>query len=248
MKPIFYLGTHHPDWLGKASVPLFVSRNRLAGRRGFPRATARWALDSGGFTQLSLQGRWTISAAQYAREARLYCQEIGRLDFAAPQDWMCEPWILKKTGLSVHEHQKRTVSNFLSLEDFAPDVPWIPVLQGWAVHDYWRHVEMYGAAGVDLRDRPLVGVGSVCRRQATETAGRILASLSTAYGLRLHAFGYKTQGLRSLPTYLVSADSMAWSLAACRAKVSLPGCRHACCSNCFRFALLWRSKLPAAWL
>ena len=75
MKPIFYLGTYHPDWLGKAAVPLFVSRNRLAVRRSFPRATARWALDSGGFTQLSLQGRWTISAAQYAREARLYSRD-----------------------------------------------------------------------------------------------------------------------------------------------------------------------------
>ena len=248
MKPVFYLGTHHPDWLGRAAVPLFVSRNRLAGRRSFPRATARWALDSGGFTQLSLHGRWTISAAQYAREARLYSQEIGRLDFAAPQDWMCEPWILQKTGLSVHEHQRRTVSNFLELQDLAPDLPWIPVLQGWAVHDYWRHADMYGAAGVDLKDRPLVGVGTVCRRQATAPVGRILASLATTYGLRLHAFGFKTQGLRSFSNYLVSADSMAWSMAARRTKVSLPGCHHACCSNCLRFAMLWRNELPAAWL
>lgn len=28
--------------------------------------------------------------------------------FAAPMDWMCEPWILSKTGLTLAEHQERT--------------------------------------------------------------------------------------------------------------------------------------------
>ena len=247
MDRTFYLGTHHPGWLAKASVPLFVSRTRLIKRRTFPGASAHWALDSGAFTELSIHGRWTVPAEQYAREARLFSQEIGSLDFAAPQDWMCEPWILQRTGLSVSEHQRRTLLNFLKLQDLAPEVPWIPVLQGWAVHDYWRHAEMYAASGVDLADRPLVGVGSICRRQATKTAGGILASLATAYGLRLHAFGFKTLGLRQSSAYLGSADSMAWSMAARRAKAPLPGCSHATCGNCFRFALLWRSELPEEW-
>ena len=247
-KPIFYLGTHQPHWLGRAAVPLFVSRNRLAHRRSFPRAVERWALDSGGFTQLAMHGGWTISPTQYADDARRYSQEIGRLDFAAPQDWMCEPWILKRTALSVNEHQKRTLTNFLELEDLAPDVPWIPVLQGWAVHDYWRHVEMYAEAGVDLVARPLVGVGTICRRQASATAGGILASLATAYRLRLHAFGFKTLGLRQFSGYIISADSMAWSLAARKARDPLPGCQHASCSNCLRFAMLWRDELPEEWL
>lgn len=90
---MFYLGAHHPGWLTRAKVPLFVSRNRLIKRRSFPRASARWALDSGAFTQLSIHGRWTVPPAQYAGEVRLLSQEIGSLDFAAPQDWMCEPWI-----------------------------------------------------------------------------------------------------------------------------------------------------------
>jgi hypothetical protein len=243
----FYLGVHHPDWLAKARIPLFVSRTRLARRRSFPRAAARWALDSGAFTELSIHGRWTVPAARYARQAQLFSEEIGRLAFAAPQDWMCEPWILQKTGLSLAEHQRRTLESFLELQELAPEVPWIPVLQGWAVHDYWRHAEMYAASGVDLVSRPLVGVGSVCRRQATSTAGGILASLATAYSLRLHAFGFKTLGLRRFSGYLESADSMAWSMAARRAKEALPGCSHASCTNCLRFALLWRSRLPEEW-
>jgi len=243
----FYLGTHHPCWLTHAKVPLFVSRSRLVKRRSFPRASARWALDSGAFTQLAIHGRWTVPPAQYAREVRLFSREIGNLDFAAPQDWMCEPWILEKTGLSLAEHQRRTLRNFLELQDLAPEIPWIPVLQGWAVHDYWRHAEMYATSGVDLADRPLVGVGSVCRRQATRTASGILASLATAYALRLHAFGFKTLGLRRSSGYLRSADSMAWSMAARKARAPLPSCSHATCANCLRFALLWRSELPEEW-
>ena len=31
--PTFYLGTHHPSWLHKTDVPLFISRRRLTGRK-----------------------------------------------------------------------------------------------------------------------------------------------------------------------------------------------------------------------
>jgi hypothetical protein len=34
----------------------------------------------------------------------MYAERIGRMDFAAPQEWMCEPVMIKRTGLSVHEH------------------------------------------------------------------------------------------------------------------------------------------------
>ncbi|MGQ0837561.1 deazapurine DNA modification protein DpdA family protein [Actinokineospora sp.] len=55
----FYLGTHQPAWLARdLGVPLLVSHRRLAGRASLPRATGPWACDSGGFTELSLHGRW----------------------------------------------------------------------------------------------------------------------------------------------------------------------------------------------
>lgn len=244
---VFYLGTHQPGWLAHAGIPLFVSRRRLVERRSLPRAIAPWALDSGGFTELDMHGRWTVDARTYAREARRYLDEIGSLRFAAPQDWMCEPWIIRKTGLSVREHQIRTIDNFLELRSFAPDIPWIPVVQGWGVTDYWRHVEDYEAAGVDLAAEPLVGVGTVCRRQALTTAHGIMASLSTAYRLKLHGFGFKKQGLRQCSGFLASADSMAWSLVA-RREPALPGHSHKNCANCLEFALGWRSELPDEWL
>lgn len=234
----FYLGTHMPHWLERSDVPLFVSRRRLAGRKRLPRSRVPWALDSGGFTELQMFGRWTISTEQYAAEVRRFQTEIGLLEWAAPQDWMCEPHMLAKTGLTVEEHQRRTVANLLELRRLAPDVPWAPVLQGWTLADYLRHVEMYAAAKVDLRAEPIVGVGSVCRRQGTKEAITIFRALH-ALGLRLHGFGVKTSGISALAQYLVSADSLAWSFAA-RCEPPLDGCvGHKNCANCWRWARRW---------
>jgi hypothetical protein len=252
---VFYLGTHRPAWLADPrfrGVPLFVSRASLAGMRRLPRALTRWAADSGGFSELHLHGRWTITPAAYVDELRRYRDEIGRLAWAAPMDWMCEPEILAKTGKTVQQHQRNTVDNLLTLRALAPDLPVIPVLQGWSVVDYWRCQELYDKAGVDLAAEPLVGVGTVCRRQNTMQAGIILRTLAHDR-LRLHGFGFKTLGLLDCADVLASADSLAWSFAA-RREPPLPGhdepgpgrrAGHKHCNNCPEFALAWRENLLA---
>jgi hypothetical protein len=236
---IFYLGTHQAGWLATAGVPLFVSRRRLA-RRPLRRAAAPWALDSGAFTELSTHGRWDVSAADYAAEVRRWSEAPGGLRWAAVQDWMCEPAVLARTGLSVAEHQRRTVDSYLELRTLAPDLPWLPVLQGWVHGDYLRHLGAYARAGVDLAALPLVGLGSVCRRQETGMAEGLIRDLH-GMGLRLHGFGFKLGGLRRAGRYLASADSMAWSFGA-RRSAPLPGCRHRNCAHCLRYALWWRGK------
>jgi hypothetical protein len=237
----FYLGTHQPCHLSRTDVPLFLSRRRLAGRRSLPRARGIWALDSGGFTELSLFGCWTVDATQYVKEVRRFTEEIGSLVWASPMDWMCEPWVIGKTGLSVAEHQRRTVDNFCELRSLAPELPWVPVLQGWTLDEYRACIELYASAGVDLRAEPLVGVGSVCRRQHGGEAAGILASLALS-GIRLHAYGVKLKGLERSADVLTSADSMAWSAGARRAP-ALAGCTHKNCANCLRFALRWRASV-----
>lgn len=237
---IFYLGAHHPNWLEHSPVPLFVSRRPLSPMKRLPRAASAWALDSGGFTELSMHGRWTISASDYAAEVRRFQDDVGRLAWAAPQDWMCEPTMLKRTGLTVEQHQRRTIDNYRELCAIAPDVQWTPVLQGWTIGDYERHVEAYGAAGIALECLPLVGVGTVCRRQNTLSASLLLGVLSGLYGLRLHGFGLKLTGLRAAAQYLQSADSMAWSLNA-RKNPPLPGHAHKSCANCIEYAMSWRA-------
>ena len=237
----FYLGTHQPSWLARdLGVPFLVSHRRLAGRRSLPRASCSWALDSGGFTELSLHGRWRTDTATYVKAVRRYATEIGNLDWAAPRDRMTEDHVLARTGLSLRTHQHLTVVDYLRLRDLDPELPFIPVLQGQSITDYHRCADMYEQRGVDLTMLPLVGVGSVCRRQHTLEVERIVRSLSVR-GYKLHAFGAKVLGLARYADAIASSDSAAWSL---RGR-HIPGCTssHRSESNCLRFAMAWHTKL-----
>lgn len=240
----FYLGTHMTGWLGQTDVPLFVSRRRLCQRKSLPRAKGRWALDSGGFSELSMYGKWTVGPHQYAAEVRRWRDEIGGLDWAAIQDWMCEPHIIAKTGLTVERHQWLTTMNYAILRDIDGEMPWVPVIQGWHLQDYIDHVGLYQCLGYDLTALPVVGVGSVCRRQGTAEIAEIMWALADL-GISIHGFGVKTSGLALYGGALASADSMAWSYGA-RYDEPMPGCAHKNCANCMPYALRWRRRVLAA--
>ncbi|WP_233157893.1 deazapurine DNA modification protein DpdA family protein [Actinokineospora bangkokensis] len=233
----FYLGTHQPAWLARGlEAPLLVSHRRLAGRRSLPRATGRWALDSGGFTELSLHGRWRTTATEYVAAVRRYVDEIGHLDWAAPRDWMTEDTVRARTGLTLRTHLVRTVTDYLDLRHRAPDLPFIPVIQGQTIDDYLHCADLYEHHGIDLTAHPVVGVGSVCRRQHTTEVDTIARTLA-ARGYRLHLFGAKILGLTRYADTITSSDSMAWSYAG-RYR---PGCTptHRTESNCLPWALTW---------
>lgn len=142
---------------------------------------------------------------------------------------MCEPFMVARTGLSVREHQARTVGSYLDLRALAPDLPFIPVLQGFTRSEYLECLARYDRAGIDLVAEPLVGLGSVCRRQSDQDIQALVTELAAA-GLRLHGFGIKVRGFRRYGHLLESADSMAWSYAARRSS-PLPGHRHLRCMS-----------------
>ncbi|AZK97079.1 hypothetical protein B7R87_26840 [Streptomyces tsukubensis] len=237
--PTFWLGAHRPYWLKQTDVPLFISNRQLARVRTLPRALGPWALDSGGFTEITTYGEWRTTPRQYVRQIYRYRDEVGRLAWASQQDLMCEEGALRMTGLSIDKHQELTVANFLTLRWHAPDLPIIPVLQGWLRPHYERCAEKFAAAGVDLTKEPLVGVGSICRRPGTFTAGWILEDLH-AMGLKLHAFGYKKTGLAVSWPHVASADSMAWSKAGRYERVCGT---HNSEANCLTYARSWRRDL-----
>ena len=135
---------------------------------------------------------------------------------------MREPQVIERTGLSIREHQEPTVTNYLELRSLVPDLPFIPVVQGWILDDYLRCLTLYKSPGVDLATMPLTGLGLVCRRQSIAEIAAIITELARG-GLRLHGFGVKTGGMRMYGHLLASADSMAWSYAACR-RAALSGC------------------------
>ncbi len=239
----FYLGVHRPNWLGQTTTPLFVSRRVLEARRSLPEARGRWVLDSGGFTELNMYGEWRTPIEQYVEEIHRYADGIGGLDWAAPMDWMCEPGVREHTGLSVREHQERTIDNYLALRDQTDLVA--PVLQGWEWSDYLDHLAMYEQRGISLHHEPVVGVGSICRRGQDAEIQRVVRSLVLAGLDNLHAFGVRSGALLGLSDVLQSADSMAWSYSA-RLERPLPGCTHKSCANCLRYAERWHARTMAA--
>lgn len=237
----FFLGA---DVAGLSwGVPVMVSHGRLRSRATLPRATAPWICDSRGFTELSQHGRWTIGARDYAFALRRYAEEIGQLQWASPQDWMVEDFILAKTGLTEAEHQNRTVESVLLLRELLGDaVHIIPVIQGRNLAGYLRCVALYAAYGVDLATEPVVGIGSVCRRQSTAAIGHIIEALADR-GIKLHGFGVKSEGLDRYGPMLASADSFAWSYGA-RRRVGL--CPHGLVkweANCPERAREWRDRV-----
>ncbi|WP_067657221.1 deazapurine DNA modification protein DpdA family protein [Nocardia harenae] len=136
------------------------------------------------------------------------------------------------------------VTNYLTLRDLAPDLPFVPVLQGFDLPDYLHCADLYQRAGIELGGVQVVGVGSVCRRQGTRDAAAIMTALCQQLpGVRLHGFGIKTSGLHQYGALLASADSMAWSYGARRTD-PLPECTgHKNCANCLTYALGWRTKV-----
>ena len=256
----FYLGAPDARFLRMpqlADIPLTISRRTLAKRRGQPaRPQGLWSLDSGAFTELTLHGRWTVSPSEYVDQVRRVTEGVGSApDWVGPRDWMCEPPILARTGLTVWDHQDRTCADYAELLQAAPEVPWLPVLQGWTPADYERHLRLYECWGVRLPEAPLVGVGTVCRRQATAEVAGVLALLGPGgAGLKLHGFGVKLSGLArpGVLASLESADSMAWSYNARRQGWKDGGSwcgspKHDDCANCPDYARHWYETAVARW-
>jgi len=250
-----FLGTDAANWLEHPGPSMMVSLNRMPGKRSYS-AVNEWFLDSGGFTELQQHGMWRTTPQQHVDRVRAQTRH-GKLAWCSPQDWMCEPAVIHGgtigrlhfvgTGLSVHEHQHRTIENLNQLRELAPDLPFIPVLQGWNLDDYHHHVDLYHLAGIDLAKEPLVGVGSICRRQATPEATAIIHTLHDR-GLRLHGFGFKSAGIKASWPWLTSADSMAWSYTARAAKRSCgrPNGRGGTvksCNHCFHEAEDWYQRI-----
>ena len=178
-------------------------------------------MDSGAFTTLVLHGCYPDAPETYAAEIRRRAMDGSTRPLrAVAQDYMCEPFMLAKTGLALEDHQRLTIERYDAL--LACDTSGIavmPVLQGYSPQSYVEHIRQYGSR---LWPRMWVGVGSVCKRNADPAA--IRAVLKAIKGerpdLRLHGFGVKATSLAcgAIRQMLFSADSLAWSYSA-RARV-----------------------------
>lgn len=219
----FYPGLHQP-----ADAQHFdrccISINRVRGRKK-PVDCDEVIVDSGAFVELEIYGEYRHAVTVHAAELhRLWTAGVVRIAVAVAQDYMCEPFMLAKTGLTIADHQRLTIERYDALVaeldrlfDGECPFPVMPVLQGYAPEDYVRHIQMYGnrqKAGM------WVGVGSVCKRNGKPES--IVEVLTAIHRIRpdllLHGFGVKTTALThpGVRDLLATADSMAWSFAARR--------------------------------
>ena len=208
----FFVGLHQPSDARHFDAA-FVSVNRLRGRKR-PFAVQDWIMDSGAFSTIATHGGYPHGVEEYAGQIHRW-QSCGNLLAAVSQDFMCEPAMLAKTGLSVADHQRLTIERYDALRPLVADVYVMPVLQGYTPAEYVSHLRQYGAR---LTAGMWVGVGSVCKRNGDVRAieAVLLAIHAERPDLRLHGFGLKTTALQSglVRELLETADSMAWSFSA----------------------------------
>jgi hypothetical protein len=139
---IFYVGLHQPH--DAAHFPrCMVSVARLRRRvSDFP--AREWMLDSGAFMELKLHGRYRDEPGAYAAQIRRWAG-CGQLVAAASQDYMCEPFILARTGLDIATHQRLTIARYDAIRaDVSAAAYVLPVLQGYLPEQYAAHIAQYG--------------------------------------------------------------------------------------------------------
>lgn len=208
----FFVGLHQPSDAHNFEAA-FVSVNRLRRRKSAFRVHD-WIMDSGAFSTIHQFGGYPEPVEEYAAQIKRF-KSCGNLLAAVAQDYMCEPLMLAKTGLSVADHQRLTIERYDALLRCATGIYIIPVLQGYKPEEYIEHIRQYGSR---LKCGAWVGVGSVCKRNSSPCLIlEVLAAIKAERpDLRLHGFGLKTTALAhgTIRELLETADSMAWSFAA----------------------------------
>ncbi len=189
---IFYVGLHQPSD-AQHFDRCMVSVNRLRERKS-DFVVNEWMLDSAAFTELFTYGHYRHSPSEYATQIKRWAA-CGTLAAASSQDYMCEPFILSKTGLDVPTHQRLTIERYDAIKAEAGEAAYIlPVLQGYLPSQYVDHILRYGAR---LTEGMWVGVGSVCKRNGSvrDIAAVLRTIKRERPDLRLYGFGVKTTAL-----------------------------------------------------
>ncbi len=213
--PLFFIGSSpslasriiNPDY---PAAGTFIQLNTLK-QRVSDFEVGDWVFDCSGFMEISKHGTHRTSVEEHFQLIHRW-KRCGNLLIAVAQDWMCEPWILERTGLTVEDHQRLTIDRYDKLIALDPPVPIMPVLQGYSSSDYLECLLEYGDR---LKPGAWVGIGSVCRRNGKPNeVFNILKSIKLLRpDLRLHGFGLKVLAVENsqVKGMLYSCDSMAWS-------------------------------------
>jgi hypothetical protein len=198
-------GGHVPYVLISASVLWNSTRKRFQKFHGPTRRSL--FVDSGGFGFHKRYGEYPFSRETYAELATA----LGA-DLVAVRDYPCEPGVNRSAHETNTDRIVEGVTEARTLTRAYPGVPWVPVIQGFTPGEYAESVALHESAGVV---RPLMAVGTLCRRKKVDEACAILRRIRRELpDTRLHGFGIDLRFLRDrrIQAFLWSADTAAWKL------------------------------------
>ena len=197
------------DWVGFDHRPL----RRLAGLDA--------ALDSAGFVAMARYGFYPWTVAAYIELAA-----------AAPWRWfsamdLCVEPEIARDDAEVLDRIAGTVRLYVrclhAAEEQGIADRLAPVVQGWRPDHYLRCLDRLPG----IEHAPVLGVGSVCRRQVGGADGvlRVVDTLDRALGngaARLHLYGVKSEAMHALRDHprVASVDNQAYGQTVRRAALA----------------------------
>jgi hypothetical protein len=96
---------------------------------------ACFCVDSGGFTAARKWGKYPWTHQQYIDFIREMSRDVP-VQFCANMDYACERSVNRSKYNTNIDRIKATIRNEITLQELAPDLPWLPVLQGNNLEEY----------------------------------------------------------------------------------------------------------------
>jgi hypothetical protein len=211
-----------PDWQSGLHIPaenVLISaatlwhktRKKFTNPNFLPRTTKRIFIDSGGFTFLTKWEKYPFTIDEFIDFLGIL-QEKQPIEQVAILDYPCEPDVNRSEYKTNFDRIRATVENAVVCFDKAPEINWIPVIQGYYLHEYLDCLSLYEERGIKSEKW---AIGSVCQRRDIAGPRKIITRLKkTMSNKKLHAFGISIRLLKDLQIWnsLFSSDSASWQL------------------------------------
>lgn len=167
-------------------------------------------IDCGGFTAAKRWGKYPWTFQQYIDWIYEESRDV-KLDFCAIMDYACEPGVNRSTYQTNIDRINQTIKNEASLIDLAPDLPWLPVLQGNTLKE--RAYDLNRRRELGQLPDSYAGIGSVCGRGAVGAIEAVRFYRRQLPGVEYHGFGMHIQALDRDDVYfsIKSWDSYSWN-------------------------------------
>jgi hypothetical protein len=198
------LGGGYVPYVMVSAGVLWNSTNRRFQEAHPPRHDSLF-LDSGGFSLARENSEYPFSRTDYARVADR-CQA----DLVATRDLPCEPQVDRTAHATNRDRIAWSVTEATTQFRERPDLPWVPVIQGYVVGEYLECVDLLESAKLV---RPFMAIGSLCARRRVDRAWSVIQAVRRRLpDVRLHGFGIDLRFVRDrrIRAALWSADTAAW--------------------------------------